>query len=239
MSFDEVDRSFRVSRCEQVSVDRSLDHGLAFHQRKWRPAFSVESIAEPLPGWLCHVVAVRNPEKLIEPLPRREKLRLIAKVPFADHPRCVPLLLEHFRNRCFAWVEPLSGGRKKYAQIFLVHMHVHAPRVATGHQARAGWGADRASGVKVGQAHAFLGHSVENRSGVCFRAEGTDVRIAQIVTEDDDQVWFGGSPIGERRGENCKDGNKEGIYLHEPIGVLRVTGFHAFFCLRQLAGSTP
>ena len=96
------------------------------------------------------------------------EVRMVAQVPLSDAGGGVALFLEHFRNRCFAWVEPFPGSGKKDAQIFLVHVHVHAPRVATGHQTRARWGADRASGVKVGQADAFLGHSVENRGGVYF-----------------------------------------------------------------------
>ena len=130
------------------------------------------------------------------------------------------MFLENLRDRSFGWVEAFPGSRKKDAQIFLVHMHVYPPWVATGHQAGTGWGADRASGVEVGQAHAFLGHLIENRGSVRFRPEGTNVGIPQVVTEYDDDVWFRSSLIGKQRCENCKNRDKQdGVFLHESTGV--------------------
>ena len=63
-----------------------------------------------------------------------------------------------------------------------------ALRVATGHQADAGRGADGSRRMEVGEDAALVGHVVEMGRLVGLRAERADIGVAHVVDEDDDDV---------------------------------------------------
>ena len=46
-------------------------------------------------------------------------------------------------------------------------------------------------GIEVGELHAFFGHLVQHRGGVFRGAEGPDIAVAKIITENDDEVGLG------------------------------------------------
>ena len=70
-------------------------------------------------------------------------------------------------------------------------MHVHSARITAGHEARTRGRADRAGGIEVSELHAFLGQFVQHRGGMFRGAEGADIAVAKIITENDDDVGLG------------------------------------------------
>ena len=69
-------------------------------------------------------------------------------------------------------------------------MHVDSPRVAAGHQTRTGWCAYAAGYIEARKTHALGSHSVDVRGAMLVRAETAEVAIAQIITENDNEVWL-------------------------------------------------
>ena len=105
-----------------ILLDAVLDYAQVAHEGK-RDLLTV------------HVVAIGNPEVRIESMVGGHEVGMVTEVPLPNAGGGVSLILEDFRNRSLAWVETFTGGRKKDAQVFLVHVHVDASWVATGHQA--------------------------------------------------------------------------------------------------------
>lgn len=83
-----------------------------------------------------------------------------------------------------------------------VLMHPDPPRIATGHETGARGRADRTGGVKVGKLPPVLGERIDVRSAVLGGAVTADVSVAEIVTEDDDEV-------GRRGREDAGEGDEE------------------------------
>ena len=77
--------------------------------------------------------------------------------------------------------------RASVAAVF-VDVHVHPPRVAAGHDARARRRADAAGDVEIGEPHPLLGHPVDVGRAVELRAITANVAVPQIVADDEDEV---------------------------------------------------
>ena len=145
-------------------------------------------------GEVRHVpVAARAVEQREVPLESacgRDLLRRLAQMPLADHVGVIAGAAEQLRQRGHAIVEvalvadcaPLVGGGPLVHVAQAVQMRVDA---AQQHGARG-----RAAGVciEVGKAHAVVGQRIEVRR-LDLAAERTHVGIAQVVAEDDDDVW--------------------------------------------------
>ena len=56
---------------------------------------------------MCHVIAVRQAEVIIETLPRGQEFGLIAEMPFTDAGGGVAGLFQGFGNRNFIRVQPI------------------------------------------------------------------------------------------------------------------------------------
>ena len=115
---------------------------------------------------------------------------MVSQVPLANTCRRVALLFEQFGDRDFTRVQPLARTGEENAQIFFVHVHVHASRITAGQQACAGGRAHRASGIKIGKPHPFLRHLVEHRRRMGLRTERTNIGVSKIITEHHDDVGF-------------------------------------------------
>jgi len=87
MVADELESFLGVPPGQRVLHGRLLDDHLVSHERNWRLA---------LIGTV-HVVAVRNAEIVVEPVPRRQELRMMPKMPLADAHRRIAARLE---GRC-------------------------------------------------------------------------------------------------------------------------------------------
>jgi hypothetical protein len=66
-------------------------------------------------------------------------------------------------------------------------------RITSGHQRRAGRGAHGRANVKIRESHTLCGHVVEMRRFKSLRPEAADVGIAQVIGENDNEVWLLGS----------------------------------------------
>lgn len=58
-----------------------------------------------------HVVRVRQAVVLVEAMLQRQKLRMVAQVPFTEHGGGVPLASANLRKRDFVAVDAVLGGR--------------------------------------------------------------------------------------------------------------------------------
>src|SRR4051794_29223360 len=114
-------------------------------------------------------------------------------MPLAGHARGVVLLLEHLRHGHFLVTDADRGAWSKRAE------DSETVVVAAGHQGGARCGADGFAHVPVREPDSFLRETIQVRCLVALRSERTDVRIAHVVTEDDDDV---GQLLGGGRGRS-------------------------------------
>jgi hypothetical protein len=96
MAADEVHSLQGAPACEFVAVDRGLDDSFAPQQWERRPC---------LPGPRGHVVAVGDAKKLVEPLPCRQKLGLVAEMPLAEDARCIAGVVKEFGKRLLLGIQ--------------------------------------------------------------------------------------------------------------------------------------
>ena len=163
-----------------------------------------DNLLSGLLGPLQHVVGIGKAEVVVEPLPRREELGLVADVPLAHALRRVAALLQPFGDGELGGIEAMGFTRKEHAR------HRDADPVAAGEQLRPRHGADRC-GVEGRELHALARHAVEVRRPLPGRTEGPDVGVAHVVDKNDDDVGlgrfgFGRSERGQRREQ--QDGEK-------------------------------
>src|SRR5215471_8751375 len=107
-----------VTECERVLISRLLDYFGVAHNR-------------------CgvHVVAVRNPEIVIEAMIDRTMRTYAAQVPLTDTCRRIATILQGLRHCRFGLRKSgLIGGKQDIGQSHLID--AHAGSVASGHQCR-------------------------------------------------------------------------------------------------------
>jgi len=118
-------------------------------------------------------------EELIETAIHRRETFGRAQVPLAHHARHVARRLEPLRKRM-----GLRGQRP--AEV----LNAVAMLIPATHQRRAGRRAERSVRIRIGEAHPTLREPVNVRRRNVFATVGTDVGIAEIIGEDDDDVGF-------------------------------------------------
>ena len=128
----------------------------------------------------------------------------MAEVPLARHAGRVTLLLEDLGHRHFVRMDTDARARPERT------VNADAVVVTASEQRGARRGTDRLRDMEVGELAAFLRHSVEVRRGVGFAAERADVRVAEVVAEDDDDV-------GQTR--HGRGGNSRGEHEHDEEGA--------------------
>ena len=67
---------------------------------------------------------------------------------------------------------------------------VRMTHVLTSHEYAARWRAYRAPGIKPGEFHSFLGHLVETRGLDQFLAVASEIPIAEVVSQNIDNIWW-------------------------------------------------
>jgi hypothetical protein len=192
----ESNRFFGVAFCESILVGWGFDDFFILHE--WQRGISGLSSG-------AHVVAVRDTEIVVEAMAGWEERGLVTKVPFSDAACCVALFFQDFCNGDFVWVEALAVNGEEDALAVGVLVHIDAFGVAACHEGGAGGCADAAGDIKACEPGALLSHSVKVWSAVQFGAEAGEVAVAEVVAEDNDEVWFVGparrrSTTGESRG---------------------------------------
>ena len=143
------------------------------------------------------VVAVRDPlarqaEEFVEPLDVGPTGGIVtAETPFAERPGHVARLTEDIGHRRDA------GRERNLFALTDVEVVAHggAAGIKSGHQHRAGRGADRVAAIVPGQHETLLGETVEVR-GQDFRLpHEAHFAVAQVVGQDEDDV---GTRLGGR-----------------------------------------
>ena len=175
---DEVDRGIRYGIGDQGLAFGVGDMGHRFVSLDpgQGRVFSFRVSSHP------HVVGIGNALVFVEALGKRHEGRLIAQMPLSEATGGVTRFFQDFGNGDFGGVQSPFVGREDHAL-----SHSDAVGVTTRQEGRSGRGACGRTDVKVSQFHPFLGHAVEVRGGV-VRSEGSDVPVAHVVNEDDDDV---------------------------------------------------
>src|SRR5690606_37725980 len=127
-------------------------------------------------------VGVRKAEKLVESLPRGQKSRMVAQVPFTDGRGMVAQRLEHLGDGCLVGVEAVFGG--------MIERTVDAQPVgvAPREQGGTGGGTNRLCSVEIRKTNAFCGHFIQMGRLNIGRAEYADILVALVVGKDDDDI---------------------------------------------------
>ena len=129
-----------------------------------------------------HIVRVRQPKVIVEPVLHWQELFVVAKVPFAVDRGGVPLLLAKLGQRHLIGVQAVVGLRTKRPENSNAHV------VTAGQQPRSRGTAHRLRYVKVGEFAPLFGHAIQMRRWIGLGTERPDVRVGHVVHEDDDHV---------------------------------------------------
>jgi hypothetical protein len=172
-----------------------LDHLLALDQRQRRKV-PVRRVLRP------HVVRVRQAEVVVESVPGRQELRVVAQVPLTvDRGRVAPALEQLGEGR-LGRADAGARPRPERAE------DADAIRVAAGQQRGAGSGADRLRRVELGQPDPFPRQPVQVRRRDPPRPEAAEVRVAQVIGENQDDVRRSAFGVGRSVFGRC-DANEE------------------------------
>ena len=153
--------------------------------------------------------------------------RLVAARPLTEHTDGVAVGFKDFgENLVIHIIGFLSGpsffevgiltveiGDGLVAPILFVAAHVGVSAVLSGHERGARGGRHWATGIGLGEAHAFGGHAVEMGGGDILLTVATEVAVAHIVAHDIDDVGalLG---VGGKGGKSAE--SDEGIcFLHD------------------------
>ena len=118
-------------------------------------------------------------------------VRAIAQMPFADGRRTIAL---RFEQR--GYVHPVR------LEVVVVALPVQPPRITSREQSIARRRTDRRGRMRVGEPHAVAGEPVKVRRLDLRRTVASDVAVAKIIREDDDDVRLAGFTIsGVQRGQ--------------------------------------
>jgi len=129
---------------------------------------------------------------------------LSAQVPLADACRGITRRLEMLRQRLLFQRQLLGPVRREQLRI-VRHLprtpirEMQPRRVLAGHQSRARGRAHRACRVSLGEAQAMLRQLIKVRRLIQIAAVAGEVRPAQVVGQDEDDVEFTIGPLGRVR----------------------------------------
>ena len=153
--------------------------------------------------------------------------RLVTARPLTEHTGGVAVGLEDFGENLMIHVIGFLTGPSFFevgvlpieildglvAPILFVAAHMGVSAVLSGHEGCAGGSRHGATGIGLGEAHAFGGHAVDVGGGDILLTVATEIAVAHIVTHDIDDV---GSllGVGGEGGEGAE--SDEGIcFLHD------------------------
>ena len=153
--------------------------------QRWKPRFLARRVGRSVHvlGMLGpHVVGIGQPKILVEAVLERQEFGMVSQVPLAEDGRRVSLLSAEFSQGHFVGVNAHFGGRSECAG------NADPSVIAAGHQTGSRRRADGRRDDEVGETHSIAGHLIEMRCRIVLRAERTNVRVAHVVNEDDDDV---------------------------------------------------
>ena len=138
-------------------------------------------------------------------MPCRQEWTLVAQVPLAHAGGLVANVPQCLGQGDLIRAETLAVAGKKHPLPFLTLIEANAPGIAPGHQRTARWRTDRRGHVEAGQLAPFLCHLVQMGRSVQLRAEGSDVGVAEVIDENQDEIRFVcGSSNGRKAQQECE-----------------------------------
>ena len=150
---------------------------------------------------------VGEPEEFIEPVPKRMKLRLSAKVPFADQAVDVADVSQQFGQCLFVARQTDSG--QFVVMPDGVEFVAESVLVSAGNQPCAGGAAKRPGDVAVGETYAVGRNGIDVRGRYFGIALTAQFAVTKIVRKQDDDVGFAGLRLA-KRGEAKQQPNELG-----------------------------
>ena len=184
IGLEESDRLIGISSRELSLVRLLLDHLFAAKQGDG----GTLGTGPPLVGGLPHVIRERNPEVVVEPLPRRQELRLIPQVPLADAGRRIAFGFEDLSQGDLLRIEPAMIAGEEDPASELIRVETDPFGVTARQDRRPGRRADPAGDVKIGELSPLRRKLDEVRRLRLGSTERLDVCIPQVVAVDDDEV---------------------------------------------------
>ena len=151
-------------------------------------------------------------EKLVEAVVRREVLVLVAEVVLTELPGRISSCLEQLCDgRVLARNAPVGTRHADFRKSCAKHRLAENERRTTRGAALLA--------VVVGEDHAFLRDAVDVRRAVAHQSHrvGADVRLADVVTPDNEDVWH----VAVLRGRNCVIGLGDGHRAERVVSFLR------------------
>ena len=177
---DERDGALGVARRERrlilgrhVGIDDAIP--LDERQRRKRPRLRLR-VVRP------HVVGIRQPEVLVEAVPRGQERGMMAEVPLADRRRAVAAVAKEFGERRLGGGETVPTRRTERAR------DADAVGIAAGEQGGTRRRADGLRDVEVGEPHALPSEPIDVRRGRRGAAITARIAVAHVVGEDHDHV---------------------------------------------------
>ena len=129
-----------------------------------------------------HVAGIRQSEILIEPLPQRQQRHRAPQVPLSKNRRRITFLPQHLRQRRLRRIQPLL--RQRPQRPVDAHAAVHTAR----HQRRPARRAHRAAHIEPAELPPLRRHPVQVRRLIFHHPKRPDVRVAQIIAQDDHHI---------------------------------------------------
>ena len=188
-------------------VNRALDDLRVAHQRHveaveigilghaLRPA---ELLADPIA-----VVRIRQAKERIKAVLRRQIIRQVAQVPFADGAGRIAFGLQGPGNRDLVRRQPAGIVRIEHMPARTAG-HAAANGQPPGQQRRPAGRAERGARIEIGEAQPLGGHPVEVGRANARMTVAAQVAIAQVVGHDDDDV----GSLSRRRGGMAPPANR-------------------------------
>ena len=144
-------------------------------------------VVTPQVGSLCNATTAVNQRLLKATMPRHERI-VVSKVPLAEDPGCVTVVLKHFRHGQFIFSKDGTAIDRV--------PDAGPTAVATGHQRRAGFGTRRID-MKIRHSYALRGQFIQVRRLQHGVAIDADIAVAHVIGHDQNDVGF---PPGIFRG---------------------------------------
>ena len=199
--------------CQQVGeIASSFDRRDVFPQAVTAERSKPRSIR----GLMGEVVgcATEDAEELVVAMLVGSELRSPSKMPFADQGCVVAVLPDERGDRRVAGRQP-DVGRASSRQ-GLLQPDVQPLRVASGEKRTSRRRADGSCGVGARERDSLLGEPIERGRLVVGAAVTAQIAIAQIVREDEEDVWSGTLRQAIcRQGTDCRRHGRAGSDLEK------------------------
>ena len=170
-------------------------------------------------GHTIHVVGVGNAKVSVEAIVRRQELRQMPEMPFADGGGGVAFRFQSFRQRDFTLRQSTSTVWKQHTAFVAAHAAAYGQ--PSGEQRRAAGRAHGSSTIKLRELDTLRRHAIEVWRGDGGMSEAPQIAIAHVIAEDDHKVRRLRAECRHCKKQNGSQGKKG---LHAPNSIARTEG---------------